>query len=65
MKNIHKYSVSQKVYLPWRFIITSTNVDWFSKFFHQLIRWKIIYTVSETRTNSILAVTLTNLDNFS
>jgi len=37
------YTVSQKREATWCLIITLTNVDQFSKFFHQLICEKILY----------------------
>ena len=38
----HIHCVS-KTYAPWYLIITLANKDWYSKFFHQLIRKKILY----------------------
>jgi len=37
------YTVFQKNQAPWCLIITLANVDRFSKFFHQMIRKKILY----------------------
>jgi len=42
-----KYTVSPKNEATWCLIITLTDVDWFSKFFHQLIREKILYVLTQ------------------
>jgi len=42
-KNQNFENVSQKNYTPWCLTITLENVDRFSKFFHQVIRRKIVY----------------------
>jgi len=37
------YTLCLQKHAAWCLIITLANVDWFSKFFHQLIRKKILY----------------------